>query len=386
VVGRTLSSALLVVAWTSAVGAQPRTASVDRAPGPRGEPAAPVESAPRALPVAQLAERLLRRWAPVYVQHVDPRDRGADRPTRIDFDGNWDATDNWSHQRKHGTQVPPAVYGAAIMTATHVYLTYTLFYPRDWSRLCVPLICHDNDLETVQLIVRRDGDDGTLQQIRSKLHHRMREIAGAEVARDAEGHPVMRVERRGHGIIPCRQADPACEARTGRLVYKLGDEPSMPPDEARGQLVRYALLSLRDTLWLHRARDRAKLWARGDTGPLYYHGRERGRLGNAMGAAMATKKYAGGVRPPWAIKGRSGKRGDWFLDPATDTGEPADYVYNPFLDDLAQECMGPACPPAPREPSRVKFYARLGAPYGAVVVGTVLLTTFARSRISALPF
>lgn len=332
---------------------------------------------------AQRAERLQQRWAPVYVQHVHEGDHGADRPTRIDFDGNWDATDNWNHQAELGTNLPPAAYGAAILTRTHAYLTYTLYYPRDWSWLCISLVCHDNDLETVQLIVKRDAADGQLVGVRTKAHHSMADVPAAKIARSADGRPMLKVESQGHGISVCKRGDAGCAARPGRLVYVPGATPSRPPGRALGQQVTYELLSLHDTLWAHRGLD-ARLWTSGETGPLFYAGRRQGRRGHVMGAAMASSQYEGGVRPPWALKGPTGRRGDWFLDPASDRQHTASYDYNPYLDDLSRECKAARCRPAPPEPSRAKYFAMLGlkraAPYVVFALGFVAVTGLLRSR------
>lgn len=331
----------------------------------------------------QIGEQLQRRWAPVYVQHVQTNDRGADRPTRIDFDGNWDATDNWDHQAEYRTNLPPAAYGAAILTRTHAYLTYTLYYPRDWSWLCISLVCHDNDLETVQLIVERDAGDGKLLGVRTKAHHAMADVPADKLARSADGRPILQVESQGHGIGVCKRGDPACAPRPGRIVYVPGSAPSKPPARALGQEVTYELLSLHDTLWAHRGLD-ARLWTSGETGPLFYDGRHRGRLGHVMGAAMASSQFEGGVRPPWALKGPNGRRGDWFLDPASDRNRSATYDYNPFLDDLSSECRGPRCRPAPPEPSKTRYFASLAArrtgPYLAMALGFVAVTGLLRSR------
>lgn len=314
---------------------------------------------------SERADELLQRWAPAYVQRVDARDHGADRPTRIDFDGDWDTTNNWDHQADHGAAVPPAAYGAAVLTDTHAYLTYTLYYPRDWNRgVCVPLICHDNDLETVMVVVERTGATEELVEIRTKAHFAIGETRGAEVMRTADGHPLLNVEPEGHGIAVCRTGDRRCDARRGRIVYVPavpGAPPAVPPMRAEGQTVAYALLPLRDTLWARRALDRCRLWTGGETGPLAYAGRHHGRLGEAMGAAMAGGRYAGGVRPPWALKGAIGTRGDWFFDPAGS----GTYAYNPFLDDLRAECAGEDCIPARAEPSRLRRWLALtgsGAP------------------------
>jgi hypothetical protein len=343
-----------------------------------------------------VADKLTARWAPVYVQHVHESDRGRDRPTRIDFDGNWDATDNWAHQAELGTRLPPAAYGAAVMTRSHAYLTYSLYYPRDWSWFCISLVCHDNDLETIQLVVERDAGDGKLVAVRTKAHHSMADIPAHKVARSADGRPMMKVESQGHGIGVCKKDDPSCTAREGRLVYvpAPGMAPGLvapPPGRAIGQTVPYQLLSVHDTLWAHRGITSTKgLWMEGESGPLFYSGRHRGRLGNALGASMATSEYEGGVRPPWGLRGPTGKRGDWFLDPASDKKHAATYEYNPYLDDLSAECKGDRCRPAPREPSRTAYLAKLGArragPYLAVALGAIVVAGLLRSRGAELPF
>jgi hypothetical protein len=324
-----------------------------------------------------------RRWAPVYVQHVADDDEGRDRPTRVDFDGNWDATDNWQHQAEHGTALPPAAYGAAILTTSHAYLTYSLYYPRDWAGFCVSFVCHDNDLETVQLVVERDDRDGKLVEIRTKAHHSITDTRASDVARTAEGRPILRVEAHGHGIAVCKPGDARCEARPGRLVYQPGVIASPPPVEAAGQRVTYELVSLRDSLWPLRHLGNARLWTDGESGPVFYEGKRQGRLGNPMGASMAGSRYLGGVRPPWALKG-DGKRGDWFLDPAAKRGDG--YAYNPYLDDLAKECRGKGCRPAPKEQSRARYLFKLGAPYLLIGLGSVAAGSLLRHHARDLRF
>jgi hypothetical protein len=338
-------------------------------------------------PGASIADRLSRRWAPVYVQYVATDDHGKDRPTRIDFDGNWDATDNWDHQGRLGTALPPAAYGAAILTDSYAYLTYSLFYPRDWATLCISLICHDNDLETVQLVVARDGEDGKLVELRTKAHHSITDTPARDVARTPDGHPVLRVEAHGHGIAVCHQGDASCEPKRGRIIYQPARVASSPPVAAEGQRVNYELISLHDSLWPLRHSVHGKLWTDGESGPMSYVGKRQGRLGDEMGASMAGNRYVGGVRPPWALAGAFGKRGDWFLDPAgNDPSSSARYVYNPYLDDLATECTGKHCKPAPRERSRFAYFFKLGAPYLALVLGSVAVGSVLRLHVKGLRF
>jgi hypothetical protein len=106
---------------------------------------------------------------------------------------------------------------------------------------------------------------------------------------------------------------------------------------------------------------------------------------------MAGHEYKGGVRPPWGLAANAGARGDWFLDPAYvcwlehpawfGPSDPSlDYVFNPFLADLAQECVDVACPATPPRP--VPNEARV-AVAGGLLLATGLASLRARRRARA---
>lgn len=321
---------------------------------------APEPTANRAAMVERAAA-LLSRWAPVFVQQVSPEHPERDRPLRVDFDGDWDATNNWAHLDARAAGATPTVYGSAILSETHAYLNYVLFYPRDWlSWLCVPYACHDNDLETALVVVERGGAarPDRLVFVETKTHYRYLALPGADVARGARGQPIFVVESEGHGLHALGRGETSGGAR---LVLVHG--AATPPLEDAGVTTeQYELLSLADTLWPRRAARAVdgKLWSEGETGFLYYTGARMGRRGSPLGASMASREYPGGVRPPWALHA-AGERGDWFLDPAyaaqTRHGEwlqasaSRNYVFNPYLDDLTRECRGADCPSAPPPPN-----------------------------------
>lgn len=315
-----------------------------------------------------------------------------DRPLRVDFDGDWDATNNWRHLTPAMRSQKPVVYGAAILTGTHAYLTYTLFYPRDWiAPLCVQLVCHDNDLESVLFVAERPSPshpDGRLVLVETKAHNSYPSLAGKDLAFDANGHPLLRVETEGHGIYPVKAGEQLDGARRVRFV---------PTSGARRGAERYVLLQLRDTLWAHRqaAAGGGKLWSAGETGFLGYRGARWGRRGAVLGDWMAQSEYRGGVRPPWGLEAAPGKRGDWFLDPAfveirrhpealnAHAHASMDYVFNPFLADLAATCRGASCPAAPAPPAGgLWLWSSLGVAFvGVGLVSTRLLRRASRSRV-----
>jgi hypothetical protein len=322
-------------------------------------PATTVAAAPATAHAALEAEAssLTARWAPVFVQHTATDHAERDRPLPVDFDGDWDATNNWNHATPAAARTKPVVYGSAILTTTHAFLTYTLFFPRDWQPvLCVPYACHDNDLEVVLVVVERNAADSgdPLCFVETKAHRSYVALRGADVARASDRRPLIEVESQGHGMYALQPGIAAEGAQTWFAPESMG-AALQPPAEA--PLERYAVASLHATLWARRSptSENGHLWTEGESGWLSYAGARFGRRGRALGASMAGKEFAGGVRPPWALKAE-GARGDWFLDPALSALRShgswfsprrpleATYVLNPYLDELAAECVGSACP------------------------------------------
>jgi hypothetical protein len=300
------------------------------------------------------ARALTERWAPVFVQRTAADHAERDRPLRVDFDGDWDATNDWVHLDAAAARAPAVAYGSAILSETHAFLTFTLFYPRDWiPYLCVPYVCHDNDLEVVLLVIdrrRAESADG-LVLVETKTHNRYLSTRGAEVARADMLRPLIAVESQGHGLESVRHGEIVDGER--RMFAPAGANVRAAQTDG---VVRedYTLLSLYDTLWARRqpSASGGRLWTAGETGWLYYSGARAGRRGAVIGASMAGHEYPGGVRPPWALKATE-QRGDWFLDPAFATlerharwfDEPTsvEYEHNPYLDDLTRECTLERC-------------------------------------------
>lgn len=335
----------------SAIFARPGIAFASVA---RAAPAPQIDTAS----VSAEAEALVARWAPVFAQHQSSEHPDRDRPLRVDFDGDWDAKNDWKHLAG-GVRHPEAVvYHSVILTATHAFVTYTLFYPRDWVEVvCVPYACHDNDLEVALVVVERakPGAGEALVLVETKTHHDYLATPGPEVARSSDGRPLIEVESGGHGlhVVPRGTAP---EMTTRPFV------PAVAKPDAGTAADSYQLLSLYDTLWTKRAPKRDNdLWTSDQREWLWYSGARQGRRGRALGALMAGEVYPGGVRPPWALQA-AGQRGDWFFDPAFAVTErhrdrfasgrtpDQSYVLNRYLDDLTRECTGPRCSPGPARP------------------------------------
>lgn len=299
------------------------------------------------------ARALAVRYAPA-LRH-ETRTSGANRtqdvPVPFDFDGDWDMRNNWAHQPSHAPSARPTVYFSAITTAARAYLTYFLFYPRDWSSICLPLVCHENDLEQFTLVVENDGSEFGRPLLADVKFHRgtkaypvagagakPRDETRARLSLDERGRPLLRVEWGGHGILSCDtdgdgRLDAACSA-PGIVEY--------PPE-------RYEFRSLQETLWPHRSAAHG-LW---EPDRLRYAGLRLGRLGAPLGISFAGSGLGGGARAPWGVRpaGRL-HAGDRFFDPALAINErwrlatgpdTTRYLEHPWLDALTLECAGKAC-------------------------------------------
>ncbi|WP_432993360.1 hypothetical protein [Dactylosporangium sp. CA-233914] len=201
---------------------------------------------------------LVLRWAPIHHQDVDAHGRHsaggrADKVTRVDFDGNWDARDNW----EHAGDFPAAAYAYAsvVQTRTHWFLTYLFFHSRDWTNRPFFDSEHENDAEGVLLVVARDGTRyGELRAAVTVAHADFfsytpagspwsggREtidgiLAMQRSTRDGLLHPVTAQEAHGHGLKAYR-------GRSGGVVYYPAEVAEMPRG-AHDPDVGYALLDI----------------------------------------------------------------------------------------------------------------------------------------------
>lgn len=284
-------------------------------------------------------EELARHYAPE-IHHGVASDQ--DFITAVDFDGDWVSNNNWENQP--GGDLSAHVYYSVIETGTHWFLFYSLFHPRDYTDdPCEDSGgCHENDMESIQLVVRKDGSSfGQLQAVETLAHGDINLFPAGDGVRGnflmprskakLEGsHPIVYVETYGHGIYAQRKI-----LVPNRMVYRAGDQARVPQDMADKD-VAYALVPIYDTLWQHR--DEIGPGKAFDT-PFDYRGQ-------TLPAAFDGENYGKDrANPPWGYDQAIGdtlQRGDWFLDPARALlyhaefeGEfSTEYLYNPYLDDL----------------------------------------------------
>lgn len=160
-------------------------------------------------------------WAPVHYQDTNDWDYDADYLTKVDFDGDWFADNNWDNQDDDPSRLTGAVYYSVVATTTHWYVLYGFFHPRDWSNFPDPVnqLEHENDMEGALLVVRKDDvvPFGVLEAMVTVSHDDFysftppgspfvdgqEDIDGAVVLESFDGHgrPTTYQQDKGHGCL-----------------------------------------------------------------------------------------------------------------------------------------------------------------------------------------
>jgi len=287
--------------------------------------------------VSDKANALAQHYAPV-IYHGTASDQ--DFLTRANFDGDWISNNNWENQPTG--DLSAYVYYSVVETETHWFVFYSLFHPRDYEKHpCSEGGCHENDLESVQMVVLKDGTPfGHLQAMETLAHNHIylypadETVTGGYLEPDGrvqwkDEHPVIYVEPYGHGIHgkPINLGE-------HHLIYRVG-EKAQRPASLDGEAT-YRLIPIYDTLWQRRhSIGDGKTFDR-----KFFYGP------NVLPAAFDGDTYGfDKANTPWGYdqaRGRKLHRGDWFLDPAKALAfhatlpEPFSrrYVSNPYLADL----------------------------------------------------
>ena len=287
-------------------------------------------------------DELARCYAPIIHQGTAS---DQDFITAVDFDGDWVGNNNWENQPTG--DLAAYVYYSVVETETHWFLFYSLFHPRDYTaKPCEQSGgCHENDLESIQLVVAKDGTPtGRLQVVETLAHgdiylYRADPSVGEgflpirDSVRLEEGRPVVYVETYGHGIYAHRKF-----LFPFSVVYRVGDVAEVP-EGLMDREVTYRLVSIYETFWAHRDEIGS---GRAFDQPFDYRGQ-------ILPAALDGDDYGEDrANTPWGYDQATGDRlarGDWFLDPAKalayhatfDDPFSQTYLYNPYLVDLGLE-------------------------------------------------
>jgi hypothetical protein len=291
---------------------------------------------------------LALRYAPIHEQEVHSRGShalggAADYITSFDFDGDDDTSNNWDHAGDARYPLAAHAYYSVVETASHWFITYQFFHPRDWSSTFFETE-HENDSEGVLLAVARDGSRfGALRAAVTVAHadfysfvpatsrwaSGQEDVDGTLSERMFEGepHPVTASQAETHAI----KAWPYYSIGTQGVVYypslTEAEVPSGPSDP--GVLYR-----------LHDMLEPGGLWAQRNNPQLFV--RYGAFAGNASGGCGAGVFWCvrGAAHAAWAWNDHDDKSptGAIATDPAGlvrayfDTHErvSTNYRFNPF--------------------------------------------------------
>lgn len=232
---------------------------------------------------ATFYERLAERWAPVHYQDVDISGGDglggrSDYITAVDFDGDWDAQNNWENLADN--TIAPEAYGyySVVQTSTHWFIIYAFYHPRDWTDgVDFGLDTHENDMEGLLTIVTRPAnnspnDFGELQGLLTVYHldffsytpsgsplsGGQEDIDGTLQMEDVPDqltsgllHPATGQQAKGHGI----KAFPQVQLEGGDgIKYFPTTDAGQVPSHFNDRMVKYKLVNIFEPggLWEHR--------------------------------------------------------------------------------------------------------------------------------------
>lgn len=199
------------------------------------------------------------RWAPIHFQDTDDTDAKADFITRFDYDGNYDGTDNWDHLNTGNLSAH--AYYSVTETSSHWYILYAFFHPRDWTDHSFDDV-HENDLEGVLFIVRRDNSqfgvlDGAITVAHSDFYSFVpdgspltngnEDIDGDLSFQEFEGalHPKTSQEAKGHGLKAWPHiGDFSGDPNEDGIIYFPSNTAAEVPSSGNDRAVSYKLIDL----------------------------------------------------------------------------------------------------------------------------------------------
>ena len=305
--------------------------------------------------VLALRDQVARRWAPTLFQET--RDSARDQIAALDFDGDWDASNNAAHIGQFPLRA--VLYYSVVETATHWFVQYMPYHPIDYKLTTG----HAHDTESVLLVVAKRGPLGTPEAMETRFHTVWYQYAaaGAPVADgaddidgmihvDGEGRPMVYSQRVGHGLcggfaplvafadlqITCDHARRPALEQAGVVYHYTGQAGTVVAGVDK-QYVGYELVELSSTWWAHARSHQTFSYFRD------YHGERCASSGwdcpRDVGGAVAGDADA--CATPWSQSPGRGVSsvGDTFFDPAFTMSRrlhwrapfALDYAWNPFV-------------------------------------------------------
>ena len=107
-------------------------------------------------------------WAPDFYQDVnDTYGYASDYMTNFDYDGDWKGNNNWENMNNFPLRA--YAYYSVVETTTHWFIGYYDYHARDDGPIW--LDAHENDMEGLLLVIRKDGSTYGSFQLMETLSH-----------------------------------------------------------------------------------------------------------------------------------------------------------------------------------------------------------------------
>jgi hypothetical protein len=176
------------------------------------------------------------RFAPIFYQALGDKPR-SDYITNFDFDGDWRGDNNWENGGNENLPLKAYIYYSVAETATHFFIHYAVFHPRDYKGGEVrgailseliregvkrggkydptgladeAILAHENDMEGALVTVEKRGKDldhARVMFVETLHHNEFSHYAAAGAGQERfssiateQQHPLLYIEPKGHGI------------------------------------------------------------------------------------------------------------------------------------------------------------------------------------------
>ncbi len=331
-------------------------------------------------------KQIAAQFAPIIYQGLGDQAR-FDYITNFDFDGDWQGDNNWANAGNKSYPLRAVVYYSVIETATHYFVQYSFFHPRDYkgglgnSTLVDMLIqeglrrvgkdptgladdvalSHENDLEGCLIVAEKRGNElrkAAVQYVETMSHnrflkYRQREVQGTVGALiEVKGQqPLVFAEPKGHGVSSYTGTREQLKKSVNGTLVSSYNGKAEDPEKQRGDAIGYDLVALQETLWSRAQTGESETFAevidyqdvrvalRQLEGKAVTRELPRGKLGATFRGTVGFKNRA---RAPWGWYDDSEKDrppGEWFFDPATviarhfnlEQSFAQAYTYHPFF-------------------------------------------------------
>lgn len=177
-------------------------------------------------------------WAPVHYMDISPDgdhslSGRADFVVALDYDHDENSRNNWDNLAA-GWPLFGTAYAAVSQSSSHYFIYYTFYHPRDWTNNTIAQE-HENDMEGLILLVRKDGSQfGKLDAVITTDDNWHTYTADSRIGRGPQNpgtpatitteswggrqHPMTYQIYEGHGISGCTSASSCGVSSTNDVI------------------------------------------------------------------------------------------------------------------------------------------------------------------------